>query len=504
MGSLIVSPFGCESEPRVRLFADGNVASHRECPRGSTFWAGTDCRSRGAGGWVVMIRIVMSRRIVARAALVAGAMVGWFTFWWWVGPWWQAQHHRERGRELLLRHQSADALPELREALRYNPHDAEAVFLLSRAHRHQGDLERADWLLQRAEAMGLDPRRGRRERWLLQAQSGDLQAAEPHLAELLIDQEGEALETCQAYVLGYFANLRFDDARRLLDTWQKDHPKDAQLYYLRGYLSQATAHFPEAAEAYRTALALQPDRDELRCRLAEVLMEMRRYDEAAEVLADVNPSGSSSFDGAVLGAECEYRRGRLAEARKELESLASQGKEGFAVQSLLGEICLAQGDFAAALPHLERAADARPFDATVRNALAQTLRALGRGEEARPHAEYVAAAEPALRRLDQLIRVAMERPQDPEVRCEIAAILLQFGDPNDASRWLRSVLQINPRHPTAHALLAAYYRATGDLLRSREHGRLTLSAADANFSPLQLQIAPAPSPAQKPQREADE
>ncbi len=117
-----------------------------------------------------MIRMVMSRRIVGRAALAAGALACWSVFWWWIGPWWQGQYYRERGRELLLRHQSADALSELREALRYNPHDAEAVFLLSRAHRHQGDLERADWLLQRAEALGLNPRRGRRERWLLQAQ----------------------------------------------------------------------------------------------------------------------------------------------------------------------------------------------------------------------------------------------------------------------------------------------------------------------------------------------
>lgn len=427
-----------------------------------------------------MIRMVMSRRSVARAALAAGAMVCWFAFWWWIGPWWQDQHYRERGRELLLRHQSADALSELRKALRYNPHDAEAVFLLSRAHRHQGDLERADWLLQRAEAMGLDPRRGRRERWLLQAQSGDLQAAEPHLRELLVDQEGEVLETCQAYVLGYFANLRFDDARLLLDTWQKDHPQDPQVHYLRGYLNQAMAHFPEAAEAYRKALTLQPDRDELRCRLAEVLMEMRRYDEAAELLEYARRSRTAVPEAALLWAESSYRAGRVAEAREELESLVSQGADGFAARSLLGEICLAEGDFASALPHLELAAAERPFDVTVRNALVQTLRGLGRDDAARPHAEYVAQAEPALRRLDQLIRTAVEQPGDPGIRCEIGAILLRYGNPNDAARWLRSALQLNPREVTAHALLAAYYRVTGDLLQSRRHEREAAASASAD------------------------
>ncbi|GAB4136040.1 hypothetical protein JCM17478_22390 [Thermopirellula anaerolimosa] len=429
-----------------------------------------------------MIRIAMSRRIAGRAALSVGLIAGWLAFCWWVGPWWQTQRHRERGRELILRHQSAEALPELREALRYNSHDADTLFLLARAYRHQGDWERADWLLTRAESLGLNPRRVQRERWLIQAQSGDLQAAEPHLRELLIDQEGDALETCQAYVLGYFANLRFDDARRLLDTWQKDHPQDAQVYYLRGYLNQAMAHFPEAAEAYRQALKIEPDRDEVRRRLAEVLMEMRNYDEAAKVLEYARQSGKSASEAVLLRAECSYRAGRVAEAREALESLVSQGVDGFAARSLLGEIYLAEGDFASALPHLERAAAERPFDVTVRNALVQTLRGLGRDDDARPHAEYVAQAEPALRRLEQLIRTAVEQPGDSEIRCEIGAILLRYGDPSDAARWLRSALQLNPREATAHALLAAYYRATGDLIASRRHEREAASLASSDSS----------------------
>ncbi|MGQ9607206.1 MAG: tetratricopeptide repeat protein [Thermogutta sp.] len=449
-----------------------------------------------------MIRIAMNRRIVARAALSVGLMAGWLAFCWWVGPWWQTQRHRERGRELLRLHRSAAALGELRKALRYNPHDAESVFLLSRAYRHQGDLEHADWLLTQAERLGLDPRRTRRERWLLQAQSGDLQAAEPHLAELLIDQEGDALETCQAYVLGYFANLRFDDARRLLDTWRQDHPQDAQVHYLQGYLSQAIAHFPEAVEAYQKAIAIQPDRDELRCRLAEVLMELGKYDEAAEVLEIARRSGEAEHEVALLWAECAYRQGRVAEARRELESLLSRGGDGFAVRSLLGEICLAEGDFSEALPHLQRAAAERPFDVTVRNALAQALRGLGRGDEARPHAEYVAQAEPALRRLEQRIRAAVEQPGDSKIRCEIAAILMQYGDPNDASRWLRSALQLNPQEPTAHALLAAYYRAAGDLLQSRRHEREAMSAIRAKSSRSAAKSEPSAPPIDDARQEA--
>lgn len=467
----------------------------------TVFFADTVRGLQGADSRVAMVRIAMNRLIVTRAALGLGLMAGWLAFCWWVGPWWQTQRHRERGRELLRLHRSAAALRELREALRYNPNDAESVFLLSRAHRHQGDLERADWLLTQAERLGLDPRRAQRERWLLQAQSGDLQAAEPHLAELLIDQEGDALETCQAYVLGYFANLRFDDARRLLDTWRQDHPQDAQLHYLQGYLSQALAHFPEAAEAYRRAVELQPDRDELRCRLAEVLMELGKHDEAAEVLEVARRSGTAGHEAALLWAECVYRQGRVAEARGELESLLSRGVDGFAVRSLLGEICLAEGNFAEALPHLQRAAAERPFDVTVRNALAQALRGLGRGDEARPHAEYVAQAEPALRRLEQLIREAVEQPGDTKIRCEIAAILLQYGDPNDASRWLRSALQLNPQEPTAHALLAAYYRAAGDLLQSRRHEREAMSATRVDSSRLAAEAEPSAPPTDDPRQE---
>jgi tetratricopeptide (TPR) repeat protein len=222
--------------------------------------------------------------------------------------------------------------------------------------------------------------------------------------------------------------------------------------------------------AYRAGLKLAPERTTMRRRLAEVLVELREFDEAGELLERCAREDPQDPRVAIARANCLFVQGEVDRAREVLGRQASAPPD-FEAQRLSGEIELAQGRFQQALEHLEKAARQRPNDATVRNALGRTLRALGRADEAQAHFDYVAQAEASLSRMERQLRLAVERPDDAGLRYEIGTTLLQYGSPEDGAKWLRTVLELDPNHRGAHQALAAYHQACGNWDRAGYHLR---------------------------------
>jgi len=379
------------------------------------------------------------------------------------------QFHTGRARQFLYQREDQRAVDQLRVALRLAPDQPETYFLLARAHRRLGNLDRVEPLLRHAEKLGGDPQRAQRETWLAWAQSGRLREAQPHLSELLMDTRDDGAEICAAYVQGYFTNLQPREAIQLLDAWQHDYPADPQSYFMRGYLNQGLALWPEAAECYRRGLELAPGQTRMRVHLAEVLGELNETDEAIQQFqrcAEETPGDAGLF---AAWAKCLVRQGRTAEARPILERALKIASMHFEALRQLGELELAEGRYQAALPPLQAAASLRPFDTTTRNALGKTLQALGKADEARPHLEYAAAAEESMSRVDRELRQVVQRPKDPQLRYDIGLTLLRFGTPEDGVKWLQTVLELDPDHQAAHQALAAYFDSIGDAQQAALH-----------------------------------
>ena len=353
--------------------------------------------------------------------------------------------------------------------MRLAPERAETCFLLARAHRRLGNMERVEPLLRQAEKLGGDPERAKRETWLAWAQAGRLREAEPHLSELLMDTREDGAEICAAYVQGYFTNLQPREALQLLDAWQHDYPGDPQSYFMRGYLNQALALWSEAAESYRRGLELAPGQTLMRVHLAEVLGELNETDEAIRQFqrcADETPNDVAIF---AAWAKCLTKQGHTDQARPVLQRALDVASMHFEALRQLGELELADGNFPAALPPLQAAASQRPYDTTTRNALGKTLQALGKAEEARPHLEYAAAAEESLSRMERELRLVVERPKDPELRYDIGLTLLRYGSPPDRREMAAHGPRTGPQPPSRSSALAAYYESAGNRQQAAEH-----------------------------------
>lgn len=378
---------------------------------------------------------------------------------WLVTPAAVVQWRLRMARRALASRDLLHALDGLRAALRSDPERLETYYLLARTHRRRADAVRAAVYLKQYADRGGDSALAERETILALAQSGRLREAEPHLPQLLIDPQGDGPDICEAFVQGYFLNLRIDAALELLNAWQQDYPADPQPHFMQGFLYQALELWPEAVEAYRQGLLRAPDRADMRARLGEALIKQGQWEEADQELERAAGEAPDRPDILVALARCRFQRAETAEARQLVQRALAQSPEHFEARRLLAEIQLAEGRFAEAAAVLDLLFRQRPYDPTIRHALGRALRALGRTAEAKPHFDYLAEAEPALHRLEQLIRQVLSDPKNAELRYQIGRTLMRYGSPEDGARWLRTVLEIDPAHQGARQLLAAYEAA---------------------------------------------
>jgi len=117
-------------------------------------------------------------------------------------------------------------------------------------------------------------------------------------------------------------------------------------------------------------------------------------------------------------------------------------------------IALAQQRHEDAVRHLEAAVAARDSDAMFHSKLGEALRDLGRHERAAFHFART------------LERLAPADPSRPRTMLRLAAAFLDCNQPQEAERWYRQILEIEPGHPDA-LLCLAVMREDADVEEAR-------------------------------------
>jgi arylsulfatase A-like enzyme/predicted Zn-dependent protease len=164
-----------------------------------------------------------------------------------------------------------------------------------------------------------------------------------------------------------------------------------------GFASQGRP--ADALLAFREALALNPRSTSVRLRVADMLLQLDRLEEAFQAYAEAarERPGDAAFLGMSLA---RGRQGRRADAME----LARAGLESFPASTTLnkqlGRLCLQQGDAKEAERAFRSALAVAPSDEAARWGLAQAVAAQSRVEEAVPL--WLALAE--------------EAPDSPEAR----------------------------------------------------------------------------------------
>ena len=321
------------------------------------------------------------------------------------------------------------------------------------------------------------------EKALMEAQKGDIAPVEKYLRGLLEKKDRpEAALILEALTRGYLENLQFVETQACLKEWSETKPSDAQGFYLRG---RALAELPsgvdnwgrrvappEAIKDYRRALDLDPQHEGAGLRLAEASLDTGKVEEAQALFRNLLTQ-SPGNPGALLGLSRSLRgAGKLQEAQAVLDKLLEKHPrhvEGLTERAQL-EVDTGKVDSAVAL--VRKALELRPHDRQANYTLSLCLRRLGRQQEAEQATTRFRQLEESSKRLLELEKVVLKKPNDPVPRCEAGVLLLGLGEQRDGVRWLMSAVRVDPRHRPAHKALAEYYERIGKKDLAEKHHRL--------------------------------
>jgi predicted Zn-dependent protease len=224
-------------------------------------------------------------------------------------------------------------------------------------------------------------------------------------------------------------------------------PEDPGVWNLLGNAEYGLGNWEKAVEAYRRAVALQPDMPLFLMNAARALehaggaaeatglylaaarrfFDEEAFDDLSAVIPRLRALAPECPEALAMEAKMLYQEGRADEAFDLLARLEARGTEDSAVHYLMGIILCARGGRAEALPRLARAAELEPDFPLYQFRLAENLHALGRDPTAA---------------LERALSIA---PSDPWANNLAGQISLEAGDPEAAVRRLRVARAAAPR-----------------------------------------------------------
>lgn len=370
------------------------------------------------------------------------------------------------------------------------PNDPEMALARAGIARRLGRMELVEQDLADALKLGADAEDVQREQWLALAQTGQMQRAEPHLAQLLRNAPRNA-DVCEAYVLGFIRTNRTDTALTLLEAWIADDPNNAKPRLMKGQVLRLLSNFSEAESEFQAAMTLAPHWLDPQLELAELLVERNRFDEALpllEALTTADPATGASVRRDLALAECHLTNGQTEAAVQLLQDAHRRAPEALEPAVVLGRALIESGRYDEALEPLQAALKIRPGYDETHYLLSQAYAFSGDREQAQKHSRFVQQARAALEELDRLNAQLLQGAADAETLIRAGEIQLKYGDPTEGAIRILSGLDLAPDNQKGLELLADHYAELA--ASSRQYQELAQDFAER----LQAARSTSPSP----------
>lgn len=404
--------------------------------------------------------------LVVLAALLGGAGYrgGWYL--------WARSDYRA-AREAVDRHAWREARQHLEASLRSRPDNPDAHLLAARAARRLELLDEAEEHLGACERLQGGETQGTRvERALLRVHRGDLAGAEDFLRACVARDDPDAVEILDILSAALILNYRVAEAHRCLDDLLRRQPDHFDALVRRGWTAQSQSWYPLAAESLQKALDLRPDADNVRLSLAEIQVVLGRFSDAQghfERLRERQPDNPSVLFGL---ARCLAGTGQKEQAVELLDRLLAEHPDDWKALGERGWLSVQLDRPAEGEPYLRRAEALAPPDLPLLIRLSDCLSLIGKQDEAREYRNKADRLKADIQRAGQLGDLIREKsPDDPDLRHELACILLRLGKQQDALHWFRTALDKNPKHRATHESLAAFYEKVGAFDQAAYHRR---------------------------------
>jgi tetratricopeptide (TPR) repeat protein len=381
----------------------------------------------------------------------------------------------EAARAAVKDDRPQDARDRLVVCLAVWPRSPDVHLLAARAARQVQDFPAAEAHLNRCLELAGATTAVQIEFLLLRTQTGEVDAVAPALLHTADTGHPEAPLILETLARAYMHRLQYKQAYGCLTRWIELEPAAVKPYHWRGWVYERLDHATQAMDDYLKVLELDPDRVQVRLRVAEMLLEDKQPQEALahlELLARQDPDRPDVQ--ARLG-QCYFLLGRGADARRLLEAAVAHLPDDPSLLLHLGKLDLQEGRPAEAETWLRRILVTEKTDTEAEYTLASALQAQGKTAEAAAVLKQYEEHKALLERANQLLKdIAKNRSRGPEDPSELGRLFLSMGRDRMGLHWLDEALKRNPDHQATHKVLADYYAGKGDarmadLHRARLH-----------------------------------
>jgi tetratricopeptide (TPR) repeat protein len=386
------------------------------------------------------------------------------------GALWFRSHYRAAERAFHKR-EFVTAREQIDQCLRVFPRDPDARLLAARIARRAGAFDRAQEHLDVYANLVGSGQTLTLERLLLRAQQGDLPPLVEAQFRIWVDQGHPDSALILEVVSQHFMHTyRLSNALEALDRWLELEPDDLWALLRRGWVLERLNRYDEAMEDYERAVAVAPDVEGPRLRLAQALLygknDPRQAEQQFQAMYDRGERGSAILLGL---AQCRWERSDAEGAQRILDDLLASHPRDPTVLSELGKIAIQLGRDAEAEPHLREAMRLEPTSYQAHYTLAECLEHLGRPSEAEAERKRADQIKEDVTRMQELMTKIQESPRDATVQCDIGRLFLRLGQPREGVAWLYRALDLDPFLRSAHEALADYFESVHDAAKVEEH-----------------------------------
>jgi tetratricopeptide (TPR) repeat protein len=381
---------------------------------------------------------------------------------------------RERlARDELARGHLDEAQRCIEQALRVRRGWTSTHLLAARIARLRGDYAEAEQHLNRAGPLHEMSDSLQLEWMLFRCQRGQVDELAPRLLALVDAHHAESPAILQALASVYLRQTRYLEALHCLDRWLELVPDSLPALDWRGWVGNQLDHRGQAIDDYERVLELEPSRSDTRLRLADMLVESSRPDEAEPHLDRLREELPGNPEVLVDLARCWTMQSHLDEARSLFDEVLAEHPNHFEALLHRGKLELLAGRFTEAERWLRKALAEKPWNPEARYSLFRSLQPQpNRGAEAQKEYARWQQDVKTQDRLRRLLRTEVAgNPNDPELARETGELFLLIKEDQRGLFWLRRALALKPGHaPTLRALIA-YYERTNDPARAAEYRR---------------------------------
>lgn len=390
-----------------------------------------------------------------------------------LGRWSLGSYCKLLAKQRIARFEYTEAIGSLEFAESLQSDDAETHFLKARIYRKTGKFDEFEKSLAKARTLGLSESRFENEKLLLRGQSGNMSELLSKLEDLVGGVEQfDPPEVYEALVNGFLILGRFNEATTYIEYWEKDFPEDprqkfykATLLFRYGPIRKIEGAKQQAEELLREVTDQYPTYYRAVLSHGDVLLNLNRVEEAAVQFEKCRNHPDAGLVPLISLAKCYGDLGRQAEAKEILQDVLEQDPVNVDARAELGKLQFNDEEFEQALDNLQFSYDARSYDPDLTNMLARTLEVLGRSKEADQLFQRASDIREKLAKV-QTLMAEVDLGAGIDKRVELSEIILEFGDIEKGMLYLRSVLDVDPKHPKANELLRMYRpRNTGSFPR---------------------------------------